>query len=60
MTFNDWLFDLCSTKNGLFLDDLHIASILLTDDTALVSTSPKSLQNMLNIVEKYAYKWRLH
>ena len=57
---NDLLYELCSTNNGLFLDDLHIPSILLADDTALLSTSPKSLQNMLNIVEKNAHKWRLH
>ena len=56
---SDLLYKFCSTKNGLVQDDLHIPSILLADDTALVSTSPNSLQNMLNIVEKYACKWRL-
>ena len=40
--------------------DLHIPSFLLAGDTALVITSPKSLQNLLNIVEKYSCKWRLH
>ena len=57
---NGLLYKLCSTTNGLVLEDLHIPSILLPDDTALVSTSPHSLQNMLNIVEKYTCKWRLH
>ena len=31
---NNLMYKLCSKKNGLFLDDLHIPSILLADDTA--------------------------
>lgn len=57
---NDLLHELCKYNYGLRLGDVHIPGILLADDTALTSYSPKVLQNMLNIVEEYAYKWRLH
>lgn len=40
--------------------NLHIPNILLADDTFLMSNSPKSLQCLLNHVEKYAFTWRLH
>lgn len=42
------------------MGSLHIPGILLADDTALISNSPRSLQESLYVVELYAYKWRLH
>lgn len=57
---NDLLSEICQNGNGLVLGDIHIPGILLAGDTALMSNSPRSLQCLLNQVEKYAFTWRLH
>lgn len=54
--FDDLLYDLCNSSNGVLLGNiLHIPEILLSDDAALISSSPRFLQESLNAVESYAY-----
>ena len=50
---------LVGSKNGLLTENLLIPYILSADDTTLLSFSNKELQDSLNIVHKYAKKWRL-
>lgn len=57
---DDLLYELCTSTNGLLMGSLHIPGILLADDIALISNSPRSLQESLYVVDIYAYKWRLH
>ncbi|XP_062588336.1 uncharacterized protein LOC134250013 [Saccostrea cucullata] len=46
--------------NEKAFDRIWHNGILLADDTALMSNSPTSLQCLLNLVENYAFTWRLH
>lgn len=57
---DDLLYELCTSTSGKLMGSLHIPGILLADDTALISNSPRSLQESLYVVELYVYKWRLH
>lgn len=56
---NDLIYQLIDTKCGLIVGDLHIPSILLADDTTLMSASRNGLQTLLDVVNKYAQTWRL-
>lgn len=38
---------------------MHISSVILAVDTVLMSNSQKTLQFLLNNVEKHAFTWRL-
>jgi len=53
------LHELCKTNWGIKIADHHIPAILLADDTCLMSASKPDLQNLLNIVNNYANKWKL-
>jgi hypothetical protein len=57
---DDLLNEICKSNDGLLLGDIHLLSILLADDTVLLSNSLHSLQSLLFIVERYAYNWILH
>lgn len=56
---NDLISHLIETKCGLIVGSLHIPSILLADDTTLISTTKNGLQVLLDVVHAYAVKWRL-
>ena len=56
---NDLIYQLIDTKCGLIVGDLNIPSILLADDTTLMSASINGLQTLLDVVNKYAQTWRL-
>ena len=56
---NDLISSLRQTDNGLSVHGITIPTVLLADDTTLVSTSPKGLQKSLDTVYSYANKWRL-
>lgn len=40
---DDLLYELCASTSGKLMGSLHIPGILLADDTALISNSPRSL-----------------
>ncbi|VDI79116.1 Hypothetical predicted protein [Mytilus galloprovincialis] len=56
---NDLITQLLETNCGLMIGHIHIPTILLADDTTLLSGTKSGLQQMLNVVNKYAYTWRL-
>ncbi len=56
---NDLIYKLIETNCGLILGNLHIPTILLADDTTLLSTTANGVQNLLNTVDRYARNWRL-
>ena len=54
---------LADTSNGNIekpkLEDTNISSLLFADDLAIFSLSQEELQNKINILEEYCYKWGL-
>jgi len=56
---NDLLTELENSRCGLKLPGINIPGLLLADDTTLLATTPRSLQNALNTVSSYAKTWRL-
>lgn len=56
---NDLIYELIDTNRGLLVGTLNIPSILLADDTTLLSASPNGVQTLLDVVHLYATKWRL-
>ncbi|CAG2216620.1 unnamed protein product [Mytilus edulis] len=55
---NDLITQLLETNCGLMIGHIHIPTILLADDTTLLSGTKSGLQQMLNVVNKYEYTWR--
>ena len=55
---NDLLYDLekCNTKTGVF--QINSCCPSLADDISCISTSPLSLQRMLDVCNQYSCKWR--
>lgn len=53
------LYELCTSPIVKLMGSLQIPGILLADDTALITNSPRSLQELLFAVESYDYNRRL-
>ena len=47
------------SATGACVCDLHIPSVILADDTSLISNTPSGLQKQLDIVYNYARRWHL-
>ncbi|CAG2239638.1 unnamed protein product [Mytilus edulis] len=56
---NDLICELLSTHCGLLVGPISIPTILLADDTTLLSATVNGAQTLLNVVNSYALKWRL-
>lgn len=56
---NDLITKLLETNCGLMIGQLHIPTVLLADDTTLLSGTKAGLQTLLNVVNDYAHQWRL-
>lgn len=56
---NNLIYELIATNRGLLVGTLNIPSILLADDTTLLSTSPNGVQKLQDVVHLYATQWRL-
>jgi len=56
---NDLITKLLETSCGLMIGQLHIPTVLLADDTTLLSGTKSGLQTLLNVVNDYAHQWRL-
>ncbi len=59
MYINDLLVQLDATRQGLQLPWGHYPGKLLVDDTTAVSSSPSSMQYLLNVIFNYTCKWQL-
>ncbi|PJE77768.1 hypothetical protein CI610_03305 [invertebrate metagenome] len=58
-TFIDNLLDyLSKSKHGAVIDRVPSGNPTLADDITLISTSPRSLQHLLNICQEYSMKWK--
>ena len=59
LCFNNDLPDVLMSSNyGITTHDIHCNSILVADDITLLSLRVGGLQNMINTIENYSYKWR--
>ena len=56
---NDLISSLDNLKRGAVIGDLHVPTVVLADDTTLISTTHSGLQASLNVVHEYACQWRL-
>lgn len=56
---NDLILRLLETNVGLLVGHLQIPAILLADDTTILSSTPSGLQTLLNVVNEYAFTWKL-
>ena len=57
-TAYELLEPLSESGHGAKIFDIDCGCITLADDLTCNALSPKGLQNMLYIVQQYAYKWR--
>ena len=48
-----------NTCDPVHLDNTYISSLSFADDLVILSESQAGLQNALNKLEKYCYKWQL-
>ena len=54
---DDLVIQLRSTKNGCYLADLFVASVLYADDLCLLAPTRKALQLLLDNCFSYAQTW---
>lgn len=60
MFVNDIVTSINTNINGIFsVDEMKLFLILFADDQVLFTTSPTSLQSMLNDIEAYCTLWGL-
>ena len=60
MFVNDIISNINTDLQGIFsIDEVQLFLILYADDQVLFSTSPTTLQQMLNDVETYCNAWGL-
>lgn len=60
MFVNDIVTSINTNINGIFsVDEMKLFLILFADDQVLFTTSPTSLQSMLNDIETYCTLWGL-
>jgi len=50
--------ELCTSGNGLCIHDINLSCPTVADDMVLMSHSRNGLNNMLQICERYAKKWK--
>jgi hypothetical protein len=55
---NELLNTLSKSKKGSMVLDIHISCPTQADDIALISPSPRNMQDMLLLCQKYSSKWR--
>jgi hypothetical protein len=56
---NDLIRRLHDVRCSLRIGSQHIPTVLLADDTTLLSSSPYGLKRSLSVVHQYACEWRL-
>ncbi|CAG2212927.1 unnamed protein product [Mytilus edulis] len=54
---NDLLCDIEDSKLGCVLLDISVSSSVQADDIALLSTTEKGMQHLINICQTYSEKW---
>ena len=53
------MHDLRINSHGIKTDFFHIQCLLYTDDLVLIAESERDLQNMLNVLFDWCFKWRM-
>jgi len=57
---NSLLAELDTSERGVTIAGVHVASLAYADDIALIASTPDDLRALLELLSRYAHRWRFH